>query len=330
MVGVNGESTRFKVLPGKMHRVLHGLLISSCTGIFVYQAYQNIDIYIKYPTTRTNSKTTLSHVGLPRVEVCLKYGFDTEFLKLQGYGGGGLVGYVTGSANDSFIGWRGNGSLSVEELRESAYVWKKSEDILDGVTTYDPRNGWLPVELKEVGMRIPAGKCFTLNKNQIKLVPKENFLVSLVFNDTDNNGVTISITDPHTLSWKVNFFSNSGDKIDKDIGRKEGTQKHFAETYDIRVSETVDLEEDVESGCRDYSLSPFGSYTHCMMTTAQQYFRDRLNCVPPVFLGGVEPEVCGKLPNATDLFDPMIIYSKFLERSTLEVLKETRMFCRWL
>ena len=330
MVGVNGESTRFKVVPGKMHRVLHSLLISSCTGIFVYQAYQNIDIYIKYPTTRTNSKTTLSHVGLPRVEVCLKYGFDTDFLKLQGYGGGGLVGYVTGSANDSFIGWRGNGSLSVEELRESAYVWKKSEDILDGVTTYDPRNGWLPVELEEVGMRIPAGKCFTLNKNQIKLFPKENFLVSLVFNDTDNNGVTISITDPHTLSWKVNFFSNSGDKIDKDIGRKGGTEKHFAETYDIRVSETVDLEEDVESGCRDYSLSPSGSYTHCMMTTAQQYFRDRLGCVPPVFSGGVEPEVCGKLPNATGLFDPMSIYSKFLERSTLEVLKETRMFCRWL
>ena len=303
-----------------MHRVLHGLLILTCTGFFVYQAYQNIDIYFKYPTTRTYSKTTLGQVGLPQVEVCLKYGIDIDFLKQQGYGDGSLVGYITGWVNNTFIGWTGNGSLSVEELRESAYVWKKPEDILKEVTTYDPKNGWISVELEEVGMRVPAGKCFTLNKSKIKLFPKENFFFSMKFKDVDNTDVIISITDPHTLSWKVNFFSNSGDKIDKDIGKRNGTRKHFAETYDIRVSKTVDLEEDKESGCRDYSLSPFGSYITCMMMTAQQYFRDRLGCIPTVFSGEIEPEVCQN--NVTDLYQPMDIYSKFLERSTIEVIKE--------
>ena len=83
----SGQSTHIQgPNPGNMHRLVHGLIVSACTGFFVYQAYQNIDMYFKYPTTRTYSKTTLGHVGLPRMEVCLKYGFDIEFLELQGYG----------------------------------------------------------------------------------------------------------------------------------------------------------------------------------------------------------------------------------------------------
>ena len=168
-------------------------------------------------------------------------------------------------------------------------------------------------------MRIPAGKCFTPSTKSIKLNPRENFFLSLVFKDVEKTEVTISITDPHTLTWKVNFFSNSGDKIDKDIGKIEGTGKHFVDTYDITVSETVDLEKDEESGCSDYSLVPFGSYTNCMMTTAQHYFKNRLGCLPPVFSGRIQHEVCQQRTNATDYYNPMAIYSQFLERSTIQV-----------
>ena len=118
---------------GTMHRTLHVILVFACTGFFFYQAYQNIDIYLKYPTTRTKSFTTLDQVGLPRIEICLKYGFDIEFLQQQGYGDGALVGYVTGWSNDTFVGWTGNGSLTEEEIQKKAYVWKKSEDILSAV-----------------------------------------------------------------------------------------------------------------------------------------------------------------------------------------------------
>ena len=135
-----------------MQKVFQGLIISSCTGFFVYQSYQNIDIHLKYPTARTHSKTALGHVGLPRMEVCLKYGFDIEFLELQGYGDGGLGGYVIGQTDDSFIDWAGNGSFTEEELRDRALVWKKSEEVLEEVTTYDPRNKWMLVKMEEVGI----------------------------------------------------------------------------------------------------------------------------------------------------------------------------------
>jgi hypothetical protein len=218
-----------------MHRILHGLIIAACSGFFLYQAYLNIDTYFKYPTSKTNSITTLSRAGLPRIEVCLRNGFDLDFLQTQGYED--LTEYVTGWSNGSLIGWAGNGSMTTDQIIANATVWKDGDDIFSRTKVYGYNYKWGPVNMKEVWLRYPAGKCFALDEGDLKLRPDKNFYVLLEFKDVNNSLVSVSITDPKTVSWNPNFFSYSGDNIVKNIGKNDANTQHL--TAELLKAEVV-------------------------------------------------------------------------------------------
>ena len=236
-----------------------------------------------------------------------------HFLKVQGYKD--LFDYVTGWSNDSLIGWSGNGTLTTAQIVANASTWKDFHDIVNLTKVYVDK--WGSVEMREVDTRIPMGKCFFLDEEKLAVNTEENFYVHLHFEDVDDAFVSVSLTDPNTVSWNPNLFSYSGDKIEKSIGKVDTKFSYFIDHYSIQVARVDELEKDQESGCLDYSQSHFGSYSNCMMTTAQQYFRNMLGCIPPWFRQGAETEVCQNRPKGS--YDYMSMYTKFLERSTIKV-----------
>ena len=124
--------------------------------------------------------------------------------------------------------------------------WKNFHDIVN--VTGVLADKWGPAEMKEVDIRYPDGKCFFLVEEKMRLRPDENFLVYLKFNNDDNAVVSVSLTDPNTLSWNPNFFSYSGDKIEKGIGKLDNKEEHFEDGYSIQVERIDELQEDQESG----------------------------------------------------------------------------------
>ena len=142
-----------------MNRLLHVLILLACTGFLSYQVYLNIATYLQCPTATRKSVKTLGQVKLPSIEICLQTGYDLKYLQTQGYEDWG--GYLRGVSHGTFIGWAGNSTESSNSLLEKAYVWKNKEDIVKEVTA----NG-NQVDLVELGMQTPEGKCFALdNKN---------------------------------------------------------------------------------------------------------------------------------------------------------------------
>ena len=64
-----------------------------------------------------------------------------------------------------------------------------------------------------------------------------------------------------------------------------------------QVSETVDLEEDLEAQCEDYS--PLTDYGACVEAVTQRGYLDSLGCVPPWFSVAGARNVCQGRINVT-------------------------------
>ena len=76
-----------------------------------------VSVSIK-PTTRTNTLTTFDKVGLPRIEICLKYANNIDFLKTTGIWAGG-----TCELCDRMVNWQ-----EMEAWLQCYYWWLKTEN----------------------------------------------------------------------------------------------------------------------------------------------------------------------------------------------------------
>ena len=193
-----------------MNKLLYGLVVTACSALFSYQAYLNISLYLKHPTSKTNSQKYLGNVQFPLIEICLEIGYDEEILRAQGYDS--LSAMVRGESNDSFIGWAGNKNLTTDVMLEKSYIWKNLSQKNTRIRVNDKN-----ANLEEARMQYPEGKCFSVVENGIRLQPKQNLIVKIDFKDVDAKVVKILVTDPHRKTWKRDIFTYSGKKHGKNL-----------------------------------------------------------------------------------------------------------------
>ena len=267
-----------------MNKILYGLIVTACSGLFCYQAYLNIALYFKHPTSKTNSQKFLGDVQFPLIEICLEIGYDGEVLRTHGYDS--LSAMVRGESNDSFIGWAGNKNLTTDVMLDKSYSWKNLSQIIKRIRVNEN-----DAHLKEVKMQYPEGKCFSVVGNGVRQRPNQNLIVTIDFKDVDTKVVKVLVTDPHRKTWKRDIFTYSGSIVKKDIGPKKGSERTF-DIYNIQVSQSEDLEEDEEAHCQAYTTHPGETYADCVEAGLQRDYVKILGCGAPWFGPSGKNAIC--------------------------------------
>ena len=114
-----------------MKKLYHIFIFISCFSLLVWQSYENIKTYLSHPTAQRMSSKGLIEDGFPKIEICISPGFNTNYLKANGYSS--LENFALGKGyhkGQAFFGWKGNNSIEFEKLFENGYSFKNFSSIL--------------------------------------------------------------------------------------------------------------------------------------------------------------------------------------------------------
>ena len=272
-------------------RILLRLVVVVCLLVVMfYHIFLHFDTFFAYHTTQSVNSKYLTK--FPKIDVCLKPGYDLEALQNNGYSS--FTKFVQGAGEldgKRFYGWDGNSTAGLMDFFEAIYIANLGRVVTNIELIVDGKVIDSKIEQLESHFHYPSGECLVVKIEDLDESSNAELVrLDILFNQVENVTLEVKITDLAREYFYSGVFSSNG----KDIARKIDPEgRNFSSTYRVQITEYKEKEKDEEADCKEYNEVKNESFKQCVQLLVEERFTQEVGCVPPWFTKNLDV-MCNK------------------------------------